>query len=368
MAQLICEDCGEVLEENLPDDDAGDAADALNARDEREHEHDHEGDEIEDDASGGSESEETEESEGQSNSPLDERTDLGEEEDDLEDEFEEKMDEMQDADKDDDVADEAQDYSDAHGEADQDIDVEILVGQPMDVPGARWEQCQNDARAITPIYQDKLRQKRKNKEHREQRSGTFDSRRLVQADRGSTRVFKREDEGDDAEYEVYFVLDRSYSMKRTEMPQAEEATATTMAALEGAGVKTELVDFKNGTARVRKTKSQDIEEEVGHVLEGPLEADGGTPLTGVMEIVSNRIEGTEGEPFVIAVGDGKPNDEDAFKEVVAGMDAEVLGVLVGGSGRFDESELQHLFHHHVVVGKHDDLAQRLEELARGVML
>lgn len=355
MPKLVCQDCGEVLEDNLSEAEAEDFEDFA-AEDQRHNRDEDDGQESQPDANeGGSES----------GSGLDERQDPADLESELEDEFEDKLDEIDDDDKVEDAAEDIDDYADAADSENMDLNVE--VGSNYSDPGRRWEDAERNADRIAQVFKDKLRQKRKNKTHREQRSGRFDSNRMIEADRGNPRVFKREDEGDDAKYEAYFVLDRSYSMKRSEMGPAERATATLMIALEEAGVKTELVDFYDNTPRVIKTRSQDADDEKGSIIRGSAAAEGGTPLGAVMQLLEGRLEGTHGKPFVIVITDGAPNSTSAYKDAIMNMDAPILGVTIGSGGSLSEAQKSRLFSTHVDVQNNSNLVESLEDLARGVM-
>jgi len=352
MPKLVCQDCGEVLEEDLTQEEAEEARESLEAED---HTHDEQDSGMNDGEGGDG-----------SGSGLDERQDPADVEEEMKEEFEDKLDELNDDEKVEEAAEDVDDYQDA-AEA-ENMNISVQVGGDYRDPGQRWDNCERDSKRIARIFQDKLRQKRKDKTHREQRSGRFDSNRMIQADRGNPRVFKRTDEGDNARYETYFVLDRSYSMRHSEMGPAENATATLMLALEEAGVKTELLDFYNDTPRVIKTKSQDAADEKGSILRGGGAADGGTPLGAVMQVLEDRIEGTDGEPFVIVITDGAPNSQSAYIDAVQGMDAEVMGVTIGTGGSLSQPDIDKMFHEHVHVSNMANLNESLEELARGVML
>jgi len=350
MSQLVCETCGEVLMEDLTEADADEAQSRLNAED---HTHD--------------DGEEEQESDDQSDG-LDDRTDVEEMEDELEDDFEDKVEEVTDQEHVEDTTDDVEEYADAAQS--ENVSLDVLVGSDTSVPGARWQQCEQDAEPVSDIFKDKLRQMRRAKTQRGQRSGSFDSGRMIQATRGDPRVFEREEEGDEAEYETYIVLDRSYSMKNTEMAPAENAVATLMLALEEAGVSTELVDFYNDDARVINTKTQDAEAESGNILQGSHHADGGTPLGKIMQLVADRIEGVDGQPFVIVVTDGRPGSLATYEDAVddlAEEDVPVLGVTVGQGTSIDEATMDQMYDSHVTVTNNTKLKTKLEELARGVM-
>jgi len=356
MAKLVCEDCGEVLEEDLTEEEAEEARDELGADDHR-----HDQDEQDSDTSVDESPEDTQDS----GSGLDERQDPTEIEDQVEDEFDDKLDEIEDDDKIEETADDVSDYEDAADA--EDMNLQVKVGEQTDDPGARWQEAQQSGQRLADIFRDQLRQKQKNKVHRERRSGRFDSRRMVEADRGSAKVFKREDEGRDVKYETYFVLDRSYSMRGSDVVAAENAVATLMVALEEAGVKTELLDFYDDTPRVIKTRSQDVLEENSNIMRGRYAAEGGTPLGAVMQVLQGRLEGTYGEPFVIVVTDGAPNSQSAYIDALEQMDAPVLGVTVGRGG-LDQQTRDRLFNFHVQVPNKKDIKDKMYDLASNVML
>jgi len=352
MSQLVCETCGEVLVEDLNEGDAQEAQNRLDVEDHTHDDSDDEADEQSDDQSGG----------------LDDRTDVEEMEDELEDDFEDKVDEVTDQEQVDDTTDDVSEYVGA-AEA-ENVDLEVLVGSDNSVPGARWQQCSEDAEPVAAIFEDKLRQMRRARTTKGQQSGRFDSSRMIQASRGDPRVFERQEEGDEADYETYIVLDRSYSMKHSEMAPAENAVATLMIALEEAGVSTELVDFFDNDARVINTKTQNAEAECGNILQGGSAADGGTPLGEVMQLVAERIEGVDGQPFVIVVTDGRPGSQSTYQSAVDDLEDEdvpVLGVTIGDGASIDDATMDQMYDHHVTVTDNTTLSTKLEELARGVM-
>jgi len=352
MPELVCETCGEVLIEDLAEGDAQEAQNRLDVEDQT-HDHDDEADEQSDDQQSGG---------------LDDRTDVEEMEDELEDDFEDKVEEVTDQEEIDETTDDVEQYADAATA--ENVDLQALVGSDTSQPGPRWQQCQQDAEPVADIFKDKLRQMRRARKTRGQRSGSFDSGRMIQASRGDPRVFERQEEGDEADYETYIVLDRSYSMKHSEMAPAENAVATLMIALEEAGVSTELVDFFDNDARVINTKTQNAEAECGNILQGGSAADGGTPLGEVMQLVAERIEGVDGQPFVIVVTDGRPGSLSTYQSAVDDLEDEdvpVLGVTISDGTSIDDATMDQMYDHHVTVTDNTTLSTKLEELARGVM-
>lgn len=344
MSQLVCEDCGEVLDENLTEDEVEDLEDSESVRDERE--------------SDGDEKDEEK---------VPERGDVDDIEDDIESEYEEKADELGDEESDEQAANEAEAYYDAALEVGMG-DLDVLVGDAPRPPQDRLRECEEDAERISRIFMDKLRQKRQEKVHREQTEGRFDSGRMIQAERGSARVFKQRREGDELRYEVYFVLDRSSSMRGTDIRAAEQAVMTLMLALEDCGIATELIDFAGSDVSLVKTKARSANEESGNILRA--DASGGTPLDSVTELIEERITGADGEPFVVVVTDAelKGSTKEGYMKAVERMQAPVLGVTIGDDAQIEDEEANRLYHYAVQADHNDNLSQKLTDLARGVML
>jgi Mg-chelatase subunit ChlD len=349
MPKLVCQDCGEVLEEDLSQSEAEEAKERIEAEDQTS-DHNHDSLDGSDDSGSG----------------LSDRSDAEQIEDDVEDKFDGKLDDMGEDEKAEEAQNDIDDYEDAASEEDLNLQVEVGAWQ-RDWGEDRWEEQKRKASQTEQVFRDKLRQKQKNETHYQQRSGRFDSNRMIAADRGSPRVFKREDEGDDLEYEAYFVLDRSTSMSYRDVVAAENAVAHLAIALEDAGVKSEVLDFYGDHPRVIKTKSQEIGDEKKNLMRGGYESDGGTPLGPIMQLLNGRLEGTFGDPFVVVVTDGKPNNVDPYKEALMEMDAPVLGVNIGSAGRLSDELKARLYDEYVDVLKREKLDEKLKELARGVM-
>lgn len=257
-----------------------------------------------------------------------------------------------------------EDYAKSAGDGNLD-DMDVIVGEKPRTYSDRWYMAKRDGRRLSKVFQDKLRQKRKTKVHHERREGRFDSRRLISADRGSPYVFKQDDDGKEVEYEAYFILDRSTSMTGNDMYMAEDAVLRLMVALEEAGVKTELLDFYSTTPRLVKTLTQSVEDEEGNILGWG--TSGLTPLGQTLQLLSGRLEGRYGQPFVVCVTDGRPGNEVRYKNALAEIDAPILGVFIGGSGSIDDATLNELYDSWVVVNTDDGITEGIRSLAMEVM-
>lgn len=372
MAKLVCEDCGEVLETDITESEANSVdGDSIDVEDRRDHSHDNDESQEQSGAGGdenGEEQDDEQQDDEQDSGRSPERNDdLGDVEDDIEDEYDDKMEELKDEEQEEDVADDVGAYSGDDGRMEID---EVLVSQEGQPDVGRWNSSEKRSEALARVWKDKLRQKQRNEVNRERRSGRFDNNKMIEAERGSSRVFKKEEEGDDPDYEVYIVLDRSGSMDGQRIERAERATATLMMGLEDAGMKTELVDFVSYTVRLVKTKSQDVGEQKDHIVTRQKETGGGTPINSVMDTLTDRIEKEEQTtPFIICVTDaaisGQTRTE--FENIVQRTQYPVLGLTVGNEG-IDDSEASELYHYYERAERDDDMTQKLFDLARGVVL
>lgn len=344
MAKLVCEDCGEVLETDV-DPKEGRAGAGAPVRDER--------------SGSGDGEEETEGKQPSRNDPDDLDTD------DLEEEYEKKTDEMASDDEEaEQVGEEVQEYFDANTGS-LSLDTSVGLGSKE---ASRLQDVEHAASHIAGIFRDRFRQKQKSEIKRGQTEGRFDGRAMIDADRGSRRVKKRIEEGDDLDYEAYFVLDRSASMRGKDVKRAQEAVVTLMVAMEDCGIDTELVDFKGENVTVVKTASRDVRPETSKIFTDG--AGSGTPLDKIAEMMEGRISGTSGNPFLVFVTDvevtGKTKSR--YMETVEEMDWPVLAVTIGDDANITDEEGNRLYNYAVRAEDSSVIKQRLEDLARNVIL
>jgi hypothetical protein len=362
MAKLICEDCGEVLEDGLTEAEAEELADQYDAED---HRHDADGEKESEEGDGGGEG-------------LEDREDVEDLDDELEDEFEDKVDELADQEEIDDVEDDLQNYQGAEAEVAGDF--EVLVGNGEEIGPTRqgdWEDAVADAQPVSDLLRDHLRQMKRDRDVSGKRSGSFDSSRMIQADRGSARVFEQRHEGDTPDYEAYFILDRSGSMSAKFIPHAEHALASLAIALEDVGIDAEIVDFyrsggyaSESDVRLVNSMSQDPEEEKGNIMSGA--ANGGTPLGEVVDLLADRIEANS-DPFVVIITDGEPASADRYLEAVQDLNdqgVEVLGVTLGNPTSLDQEDFNSMYNAHVRVERHEltEIGTRIQDLIRDMVL
>jgi len=185
---------------------------------------------------------------------------------------------------------------------------------------------------------------------------------MVNAQRGSTRVFEREQEGNEKDYDCMVVVDRSGSMGGVRMELAEDAVTTLALSLEEVGVGVSVLGMLNHTGTLENAFGRDIENDRGMLLSNA--TGGSTPLSKTLALGRERMEqkADSDNRFMIVVTDGKPDNEQQYREELNKCTFPVLGVYVDTAA--DDSDL---FHRQVKVSS-GDIEEAVTRLARQAMM
>lgn len=153
---------------------------------------------------------------------------------------------------------------------------------------------------------------------------------------GDPRVFDTQIPGDEKEYFIVIVLDRSGSMDPTrydngsdgptKIQVATSAVARFAVACEDLGIDVAVVDFYDDTARLAKPASVDAEFAQETLLN--TDAGGGTPLSDALTLATSLSEMDSKESIIITMTDGKPRDVDGTAEVIKQSYAPVCSLTV----------------------------------------
>ncbi|EMA56241.1 vWA domain-containing protein [Halococcus thailandensis] len=173
--------------------------------------------------------------------------------------------------------------------------------------------------------------------------------------------------GDDKQYDLVMILDRSGSMRRhMHIDTAEDALVRFAIACEDIGINVGVVDFTQDEARLVKPFSVECE----HVRESLLSKQygGGTPLADALGLGRELLEQRRNSPLVLVVTDGKPGDADAYHDELAQSYAPVCGltlVLDQPSGSVPEkvARNERFYDRHVYIHESSQLANRLDQFA-----
>ncbi|SEP00156.1 von Willebrand factor type A domain-containing protein [Halorientalis persicus] len=148
-----------------------------------------------------------------------------------------------------------------------------------------------------------------------QTSGRVDPAQGYKLSYGDPRAFERKTPGDEKEYALVLVLDRSGSMggyRSNEIEPAVQAVATFAAAAEDLGINVAVIDFYRDEARLIKPFSVDVEYVQDALL--TTETGGGTPLSDALELAKALVRRQQQEPLIITMTDGQPASPGAVAE------------------------------------------------------
>lgn len=258
-------------------------------------------------------------------------------------------------------------YTDVMEDLDQSGDyagqVEIAVPDNRDLDDlTRWNEAQRRSRQVSQYLRQSLREERRSRRVKNQKSGRFDRSRMVNAERGSTRVFESEEEGNEKDYDCMVVVDRSGSMGGDRMELAEDAVTTLALSLEEVGVGVSVLGMLNHTGTLENAFGRDIENDRGMLLSNA--TGGSTPLSKTLALGRERMEqkADSDNRFMIVVTDGKPDNGQQYREELNKCTFPVLGVYVDTGA--DDSDL---FHRQVKVSS-GDIEEAVTRLARQAMM
>ena len=194
---------------------------------------------------------------------------------------------------------------------------------------------------------------------------------------GDPRVFESAIPGDEKEYFIVIVLDRSGSMDPTRLGRqqskgpskirvATSAVARFTVACENLGIDVAVVDFYDDTARLAKPASVDAEYAQETLLN--TDAAGGTPLADALTLATSLADMDSRESIIITMTDGKPGDVDAVEEVIKKSYAPICSLTVAtdcekGNPPDKAEQLESRYDQTKTVYEAEALDDRLDEFA-----
>ena len=229
----------------------------------------------------------------------------------------------------------------------------------------RWGEAAVDAEFVGGSLRKALKESRRDAHRSGVTSGTFDRRRTAALARGDVDVFQVRQPGDDKQYDLVIILDRSRSM-RGHIETAEDALVRFALACEEIGINVGVIDFINTEARLVKPFSVGSEHVRESLLSGRY--GGKTPLADALGLGRELLEQRRNSPIVLVVTDGKPGDSDAYHDELAQSYAPVCGLTLvldkpSGSVPKKVSQNERFYDRHVYVHEPSQLANRLDQFA-----
>lgn len=235
---------------------------------------------------------------------------------------------------------------------------------------AAWSTIRRESNQLKRILEQRLQQEQRSKQRRGRRSGHLDPRSLSRVALDDPRVFRQEDDPDEKDYKFVFVLDRSSSMG-SEIEAAERSLVTLSRALEELDIDVSIIDMYRSSARLAKPFGVQTENALDRLLTGS--TSGSTPLSDVLRVARERVEGDDGTPAMIVLTDGQPNNRQTYLDEVQRTNFPVVGVYLALGAhsrsqavkRFDDSE--QLYDRRKIVIDENEIATDLRGLCREIM-
>lgn len=232
-------------------------------------------------------------------------------------------------------------------------------------PPARWHAATAGADAVGGTLRMALRESRRDQTRSGVTSGSFDRRRAGALARGDVNTFSVRQSGDEKQYDLVLILDRSISMSDI-IDTAEDAVSRFALACEDLGINVAIMDFVNETARLIKPFSVETEHVQASLMSG--ETGGGTPLTDALGLARRLLDQRRDSPLVIIITDGKPGSEDDYQQELQQTYAPVCGLTLAldsprGQASERAKDVEQFYDRHLYVHDASALDRRLDQFA-----
>jgi hypothetical protein len=247
-------------------------------------------------------------------------------------------------------------------------DLEILPVADDLVPPHEWAAIEDGAGRVADTLEMYLRLDRRKSTRRGLSAGAYDTRAGHRLAIGDSRVCKSRTMGNEKQYALVLILDRSGSMRGGSPVKIEVATqALTRFALaaENLGIRVAVIDFIHGHARLVKPFSI----ETRHVQSALLDTScgGGTPLAEAIGLANVLVEAQRDDPLIISVGDDQTS-ADAVKDVIHRTYVPVCSLTIAtdtdpGTLSGSASELATYYERQETVYSPERLNDRLDQFA-----
>jgi len=229
----------------------------------------------------------------------------------------------------------------------------------------RWQVATAGADAVGGTLRMALRESRRDQTRSGVTSGSFDRRRAGALARGDVDAFSVRQQGDEKQYDLVLVLDRSSSMSNL-IDTAEDAVARFALACEDLGINVAIIDFVHGDARLIKPFSVETEHVQASLMSG--ETGGGTPLTDALGLARCLLDQRRDSPLVIIITDGKPGSADDYQQELQQTYGPVCGLTLAldtphGQAPERAKDVEQFYDRHLYVHDAADLDRRLDQFA-----
>jgi len=198
--------------------------------------------------------------------------------------------------------------SNGNGAEESELDNIKILPEPNTNTTESWDTIKSESKRVSQRLAKQLEQSRQSNTRNELTAGTqVDPNTAYRLNQGDTRTFKRQQEGDEKEYTMVIVLDRSGSMSRSargsckKIETAVQAVTRFAAACESLNINIAVIDFYDDQCRYVKTPSVQTEKCLSRLLS--TKAKGGTPLADAIEIAGKIANETQEKSLIIPITD-----------------------------------------------------------------
>lgn len=248
-------------------------------------------------------------------------------------------------------------------------DLEILPISDNLALNREWGAIEEGADRVAETLEMYLRLDRRKNVRRGLSSGAYDPRAGHRLAIGDPRVCKSRTLGDEKQYALVLILDRSGSMRRGSPPKIEIATqalARFALAAENLGIRVAITDFYRGEARLVKPFSIETRHVQANLLDTT--CGGGTPLADAVILARELVEAQRDEPLIITVTDDNPSSTDDVIDQIRRSHAPVCSLTIAtdcqpGSLSDSAFELSRYYERQEAVYTPDRLDDRLDQFA-----
>lgn len=244
-------------------------------------------------------------------------------------------------------------------------ELSLLPDRDAPVDPTRWGDATASAQCVGNTLRTALRESQRDSTRSGLTSGTFDRRRVGALARGEINVFQVRQPGEDKDYDLVLVLDRSSSMRNC-ITTAENALIRFVLACEAIGINVAVIDFVDREARLVKPFTVECAFARGSLMTS--ETGGGTPLGDALGLARELLEQRHSNPLILIVSDGRPGNPEAYHEELTACYAPVCGltlVLNHASGEIPTcvADNEQFFDRHEYVHDPERLDDRLDQFA-----
>ncbi|MFD1586451.1 VWA domain-containing protein [Halorientalis brevis] len=191
-------------------------------------------------------------------------------------------------------------------------------------------ECERQAKTIARILRATLQQERTSSRRYGTERGRLESSQLPYAVTGRRNVRSEMRDGEDNEYSVQFVLDRSVSMRGAAIKHAQRAVYQLGRGLYSVGADVSVLSVYENVPHLEVPFGADPADHRNRLFSAKTR--GGTPLSHSLAFArAELLDGSFDNHLILVVTDGYPDHEAAYRQYVSSLSVPVYGVYIDES-------------------------------------